>query len=531
MKKITNVIGVIFLILYYNSSSAQLEIVKSKTLGGGRGSAFEDIIAYPGKGYLLLGENFGKGDPITCGSVEDTMRFWLVKLDSAMNVEWQRCYGKDYGYLRGRLKFIEPDGRGGYVLFGEIKLERKSYLPCYHGTRDLYLLHIDSLGNVLEERCYGGGGFESALDFHRTRDGGYVVGSTTRSIDGDLDSNGYVTQFTTDAWIFKLDSLFDIEWSLQWGGYGDDDAHVVVEAETGGYYAAMASSSYDGDVNSNYGFEDFWLLRLDDTGGIRWQRHYGGDWSDQIRSIIPDGKGHLYIGGYSKSSFCTSGSDSYWVLKTDTLGDIRWEKCYGSDHTEELSGGMLLKDDKLFLSGRALFGGGGDPGYGSYDVWVLVLDEEGRKVASKNFGGSKSESCFGMRIINSEFFITGATTSVDNDIIDYHINSFNPAAWVFSFRLRPVGIGAPPQRADYYLGDNIPNPFEGSTRIPYRVPEDAKAVLIISSSEGKELMRKKLNGGEGEIVINTSTWPAGIYIYSLQLNGAIAASRKMSVGK
>ena len=530
MKKITNVIGVIFLILYYNSSSAQLEIVKSKTLGGGRGSAFEDIIAYPGKGYLLLGENFGKGDPITCGSVEDTMRFWLVKLDSAMNVEWQRCYGKDYGYLRGRLKFIEPDGRGGYVLFGEIKLERKSYLPCYHGTRDLYLLHIDSLGNVLEERCYGGGGFESALDFHRTRDGGYVVGSTTRSIDGDLDSNGYVTQFTTDAWIFKLDSLFDIEWSLQWGGYGDDDAHVVVEAETGGYYAAMASSSYDGDVNSNYGFEDFWLLRLDDTGGIRWQRHYGGNNSDQIRSLIPDGKGHLYIGGYSKSSFCTSSSANYWVLKTDTLGKIIWEKCYGSKNTELLTG-MLRKDGLLYLAGRANVNGGGTPGYGADDVWILVLDENGKEIASKNFGGSKTDIPRHLSIVNNQLFITGYTTSTDYDIIDYNINSFYAAAWVFSFRLRPVGIGAAPQASGYYLGDNIPNPFEGSTRIPYRVPADAEARLIIYDTHGKTVLSLPLKSGKRQITVNCSTWPSGIYLYTLYVNGKQVASNKMTLLK
>ena len=136
---------------------AQVEVSRSIVLGNGAGSYFFDIAKSEDDGFLCIGTNYGKGGPVTCGSVEDTMRFWLVKLDSSMNVQWQRCYGKDYGYLRGRLKFIEPDGRGGYVLFGEIDIEKKKYLPCYHGTQDLYLLHIDSLGNVLEERCYGGG--------------------------------------------------------------------------------------------------------------------------------------------------------------------------------------------------------------------------------------------------------------------------------------------------------------------------------------------------------------------------------------
>ena len=517
-----------FFFLFPAFLKAQLEIVHSKTLGNGKSSVFDNIAECPDNGYLIVGANLSKGAPVTCGSAKDTMRFWLVKLDSNMNTEWQRCYGKDYGNMDGRLKFIESDGRGGYVLFGEIDIEKKKYLPCYHGTQDLYLLHIDSLGNVLQERCYGGGGFEISYDFHRTRDGGYIVGSGTLSDDGDLDSNGYVTQFTTDAWIFKLDSLFDIEWSLQWGGYGDDDAHVVVEAESGGYYAAVASSSYDGDVDSNFGFDDFWLLRLDDTGGVRWQRHYGGNNSDQIRSLIPDGKGHLYIGGYSKSSFCTSSSDNYWVLKTDTLGKIIWEKCYGSKNTELLTG-MLRKDGLLYLAGRANVNGGGTPGYGADDVWILVLDENGKEIASKNFGGSKTDIPRHLSIVNNQLFITGYTTSTDYDIIDYNINSFYAAAWVFSFRLRPVGIGAAPQASGYYLGDNIPNPFEGSTRIPYRVPADAEARLIISNSEGKVLMRKEVNGGKGESILQTAAWPAGVYFYSLQVNGAVVASRKMHI--
>ena len=519
-----------FFFLFPAFLKAQLEIVHSKTLGNGKSSVFDNIAECPDNGYLIVGANLSKGAPVTCGSAKDTMRFWLVKLDSNMNTEWQRCYGKDYGNMDGRLKFIESDGRGGYVLFGEIDIEKKKYLPCYHGTQDLYLLHIDSLGNVLQERCYGGGGFEISYDFHRTRDGGYIVGSGTLSDDGDLDSNGYVTQFTTDAWIFKLDSLFDIEWSLQWGGYGDDDAHVVVEAESGGYYAAVASSSYDGDVDSNFGFDDFWLLRLDDTGGVRWQRHYGGNNSDQIRSLIPDGKGHLYIGGYSKSSFCTSSSDNYWVLKTDTLGKIIWEKCYGGRYSERMVA-MRMLEDKLYLSGLSR-SDDGDVGanYGADDLWLLVIDKEGKKLESRNFGGSNWEFHFSMHSISDKLYAIGASESTDYDLTNKPGGKY-ASAWLMELRLRPVGIGAAPQASGYYLGDNIPNPFEGSTRIPYRVPADAEARLIIYDTHGKTVLSLPLKSGKRQITVNCSTWPSGIYLYTLYVNGKQVASNKMTLLK
>ncbi len=159
MKKVTKyIIATFLLFLLGNNARAQLEILKSKTIGNGKGSLFNNIIGCPDKGYLLAGINAGKGGPVTCGSVKDTLRFWLVKLDSNMNVQWQRCYGKDYGNMDGRLKFIEPDGRGGYVLFGEIDIERKAKLPCYHGTQHLYPLHVDLPAQVLDDRSYGGGG-------------------------------------------------------------------------------------------------------------------------------------------------------------------------------------------------------------------------------------------------------------------------------------------------------------------------------------------------------------------------------------
>ncbi|GEM_PF-2287075 len=83
----------------------------------------------------------------------------------------------------------------------------------------------------------------------------------------------------------------------------------------------------------------------------------------------------------------------------------------------------------------------------------------------------------------------------------------------------------------HWLGDNTPNPFEGTTLIPYHVPADAEARLIISNSEGKVIQSFPLSSKENSIALDLSTLPAGIYFYALQINNNTVESKKMSIIK
>ncbi len=83
----------------------------------------------------------------------------------------------------------------------------------------------------------------------------------------------------------------------------------------------------------------------------------------------------------------------------------------------------------------------------------------------------------------------------------------------------------------YLLGDNIPNPFEGTTLIPYRVPAGAEARLIVYDTHGKTVLSLPLKSGKKQVSVNCSTWPAGIYLYTLHVNGTQVASNKMTLLK
>src|SRR5690606_10797250 len=64
----------------------------------------------------------------------------------------------------------------------------------------------------------------------------------------------------------------EIDWQKSYGGSDSDAANSIQQTADGGYIAAGSSSSNDGDVTGNNGDDDFWILKLNTTGNIEWQK-------------------------------------------------------------------------------------------------------------------------------------------------------------------------------------------------------------------------------------------------------------------
>ncbi len=79
------------------------------------------------------------------------------------------------------------------------------------------------------------------------------------------------------------------------------------------------------------------------------------------------------------------------------------------------------------------------------------------------------------------------------------------------------------------LFQNVPNPFRGYTSIGYRLPENTSdAKILIFDMNGRKIKQVQLEGtGEGKVDINATELSAGMYLYSLMINGAEAATKRM----
>jgi hypothetical protein len=83
--------------------------------------------------------------------------------------------------------------------------------------------------------------------------------------------------------------------------------------------------------------------------------------------------------------------------------------------------------------------------------------------------------------------------------------------------------------AEFYLGNNYPNPFYRSTSIVYSIPLNAKVILILFDTRGREiatLVNEKQIAGKYEVKVDGSKLPGGIYFYRMQ-SGEYSETRKM----
>ncbi|MDZ4667171.1 MAG: tail fiber domain-containing protein [bacterium] len=82
------------------------------------------------------------------------------------------------------------------------------------------------------------------------------------------------------------------------------------------------------------------------------------------------------------------------------------------------------------------------------------------------------------------------------------------------------------------LFQNNPNPFDSQTEIKYFVNPDSKnaSISIIEINSGNLWLEfKSLDRGTGKIILYKDKLPAGIYIYSLSIDGEMVSSKRLSI--
>jgi hypothetical protein len=128
------------------------------------------------------------------------------------------------------------------------------------------------------------------------------------------------------AALLKLDASGNIVWQKTYGGLGDRASAVQATAD-GGYVVAGSTTSF-GAGNS-----DAWVLKLDASGNILWQKTYGGELYDTAYAVqaTADG-GYVVAGQWDFSGSCNSCGGKAALLKLDAGGNVVWQKASGLDH-------------------------------------------------------------------------------------------------------------------------------------------------------------------------------------------------------
>ena len=144
-----------------------------------------------------------------------------------------------------------------------------------------------------------------------TSDGGYALAGHSYEV-GSPDYG--------DCWLIKTNASGDVEWNMTYGGLGDDWAESLVATSDGGYAIAGKWNSTDwrGLDYGEWPHSDCWLVKTDSAGNMLWNKTYGGEGVEVASSLVEASDGGYAIAGYT-TTFGSSGAD-FLLIKTDENG-------------------------------------------------------------------------------------------------------------------------------------------------------------------------------------------------------------------
>lgn len=229
--------------------------------------------------------------------------------------------GYDYGYD------IKQTLDNGYIITG-------STSSFGQGYTDVYLLKLDSMGQIKFQKAIGHGANEVGKSVVQLADSSYVIVGYTNSIG----FGGY------DIYLIKTDKNGNELWHKTYGGSDWDFAYSLQATSDGGFI--IGGSTY----SMGRGAADGYVLKTDANGDEQWHKTYGGINDDEFKSVIPTNDGNYALTGYTKS-YNDLDSGDVWVFKLDLNGDSLWCKSYGGAKQDFGSCLIQLQTNDLLISG------------------------------------------------------------------------------------------------------------------------------------------------------------------------------------
>jgi hypothetical protein len=322
---------------------------------------------------------------------------------------------------------------------------------------DLWMFKVDNTGSVAWNKHYGGAGNESGFNVIGTTDGGYlVVGATTSyGLGGE------------DIWLVKTDANGEMQWNKTYGGTFDDEGWMPIQTSDGGYLVV-------GIVGTSEGIGDGWLLKVDSTGTLEWQKTYGGSGDDGLYGITPASAGGYILSGFTNST--GAGDYDAYLIRVDAQGNQQWAKSYGGAQRDVAYQAFETSETDFVIDGTTR-----SFGAGKADIWLFMTDAMGGMMWNYTYGGPEVDSgWYGVKTPDG-YALGGYTYS-------YGTNG-NAAAWLvkvdkngMTMWNQTYGSGQ-----DYYgwaVTQTADNGYAISGQIESADAETSKAFLVITDSAG-----------------------------------------------
>jgi PKD repeat protein len=386
----------------YSASSQNFSLLLLKTNSLGEQTWMKDykfnrtaygtrVIITDDGGYLVVGDIYYAPS----GPFGDYNAL-IIKTDSNGDSIWTKSYG---GSGDDYLASVERSPDGNYICVGST--------DSYSSSPEVWLFKIDTLGNLIWSKTYGGEGVDRGFSVQPCDSGNYIISGKTFSFDKGLG----------DVWLIKVDDLGNMIWSKSYGGPMGDSGNSVQQTRDNGFIICGYTSSFGSGSN------DIWLLKTDEMGDTTWTKTFGGNNSENAWACqISFDQGYILTG--NTNSFGAGNFDVY-LIRTNMFGETIWTKTIGGYNWEFGEDVIQLPDGGYIVVGYST-----SFGNSSQSLYLIRVDKE------KMVANFESDATFGRLPLSANF--TDLSTKIatnwqwdfDNDgIIDSYEQ--NPAYTYF----------------------------------------------------------------------------------------------------
>ena len=507
----------LFILIVKTTFAQYPEIIWQQCYGGSEWDFFynSDILLLE-DGYAFISTTFSNDGQVS--NFHGNSDIWFVRTDFDGNIVFERCYGGsnfDYSHR------LISSNDGGFILVGATA-SNDGDVTINHGGMDYWVIKIDFTGNIIWQKCYGGSSNDEPYDIIETDNNEFIINGYTVSSNGDVSyNNGYY-----DMWVIKIDQQGILLWEKCFGGSITDNGYLINRTDDGGYLLGGSVSSTDGNVTcTTHGGFDAWLIKLSSGMEVEWQKCYGGTYDDNFIKIINNNNGFMLAGLTHSNDGDVSGfhgipgdDPDIWLAKVNETGELQWQRCLGGGGWEVTGNLVKNEDDEIFLIGssNSFTGDLQDCNHQTtfpltFDGWVVKLTDEGETIWNRCLGSDVVQDAFDA-VFPSENYITvlGGTAPVYSGWevnCDIH-GSYD--VWVVELADTLTTTNEP------LLYDEIkvyPNPAKDY--VIFETSESGiKGTVILMNVFGEEIVKKELSSGKN--VFDIRGVDSGVYFYRIE---------------
>lgn len=475
----------------------------------------------------------------------------MAALAQFPGIQWQKCLGGS----KWEVAFdICETSDGGYIVAGYSNSQNGD-VTVNKGNYDYWIVKLNTAGDIQWQKTYGGSLDDIPTSIEEVTGGGYIVAGYSESNNGDVGSN----KGGRDIWVIRLNGSGDLVWSKTFGGSEDDGARLdyplfaeeigavsIKQTPDGGYILASGSESNDGDVQGNTSGMNYWILKLNSSGDIVWEKSYDeGTYCNSIsnttdggyiaagsgevikldangaverraspevtvhHSIVQTADGGYVSAGYRYYDFPLN-MFRYAVTKMDDTLGVVWVKYFSSSWSNSESiaysvqqtddDGFIIAGSAWFLSQDTVFH------HGNRDFWILKLDMSGTLLWQRCYGGGYYDIAYAAKqTSDGAFIVAGVSDHESGDVTGWHNND---DYWIL--KLSPWSASVENTEVSKFF--IRPNPAQGSFTVEAGSPGDQPVAILVSDILGHKITERNVSKNETLLTLDI---PTGVYFVTV----------------